>query len=77
MNDPSIEGVYTTHDGMMFTYDASWTQIGSRISWTARVRGDGKEIGRPTGQIVFAMDTAAAVAIAVRNSIEKGFQVIH
>lgn len=74
MDDFSIAGSYTTNDGMTFTYEASWTQLGHRIAWNAIVRRDGKEIARPYGQILFAMDSAAAVAVAVRSSIEKGFQ---
>ncbi len=75
MDGPSIEGTYTARDGSAFTYEASWTSVGSRVAaWYAIVRRDGEEIGRPYGQIVLARGTGAAVAIAVRNSIEKGFQ---
>ena len=74
MDVPSIEGTYTTRDGMTFTYEASWTVVGSSVAWNAIVRRDGEEIGRPYGQIQLSIDPAAAVAIAVRNSIEKGFQ---
>ena len=74
MDDSSIAGSYTTNDGMMFTYEASWTHLGSSIAWHAIVRREGQEIARPFGQILFAMDSAAAVAIAVRNSIEKAFR---
>jgi len=75
MDDSSIAGSYTTNGGMMFTYEASWAQTSSTITWHAIVRRDGNGIGRPHGQILFAMDAAAAVAIAVRSSIEMGFRV--
>lgn len=75
MDDSSIAGSYTTSDGKMFTYEASWTQLSSSITWHAVVRRDENEIGRPYGQILFAMDAASAVAIAVRSAIEMGFRV--
>jgi mannose/fructose-specific phosphotransferase system component IIA len=54
---------------MTFTYEASWTAVGSRITWDAIIRRDGEEIGRPYGQIIFAVDTAAATHSNVASRV--------
>ena len=73
VDDPSIEASYTTRDGKAFTYKVTWTHLASGIKWTALVHRDGKEIARPTGVIVFAMDAAFAVKEAVHEFIETMF----
>ena len=74
MRDLSIEASYTTRDGKAFTYKVTWAHRESEIKWTALVQRDGKEIARPTGVIVFAMDAAFAVKEAVHEFIEASFR---
>jgi hypothetical protein len=63
-------GRYTTkHDGLTYTYDASWERAGEGIIWSATVNREGQVVGTPNGQIRHPAGEAN-VADEVRRSVE-------
>jgi hypothetical protein len=74
-----LEAAYMTHrdGGLIYTYDAAWTRVGSNILWHAKVLREGEYKGQPNGTINNAalLDAGEMVRSAVEIAIERLSQV--